>query len=86
MIQQPLPDTPVCQVVSPQSAGSTEKLSHDKIDNERDFSEALTQLGLFFVIVMRVNPFSHVKMRRPCQGNTALNVVLLLYLLGFLGE
>ncbi|XP_074497448.1 myelin protein zero-like protein 3 isoform X1 [Sebastes fasciatus] len=33
---------------------------------------------------MRVNPFPQLKMRRPHEGNTALNVVLLLYLFGSL--
>ncbi|KAE8295548.1 Myelin protein zero-like protein 3 Precursor [Larimichthys crocea] len=47
--------------------------------------ESLTQLGLVFFrpIVMRVNSFSHLKMRRPHRGSTALNVVLLLYLVTF---
>ncbi|XP_042343220.1 myelin protein zero-like protein 3 [Plectropomus leopardus] len=36
-------------------------------------------------MVMRVNPFSHLKMRRPRQGNIAVNVVSLLYLVGVFG-
>ncbi|XP_033952692.1 myelin protein zero-like protein 3 [Pseudochaenichthys georgianus] len=32
---------------------------------------------------MQVNPFSHIKMRRPRHGNSALNVILLLYLVVF---